>query len=571
MLKHPPHNKNSSGSARSFYLAFLILRGFFILYIFFYFPISPGRQRSIASKILFVSSFLSTQLIQEPFITMKEKYRFLDSSVTTLPLKANIIFFILLLACSFSSSAQGLPLDSLRQWTRPENTPKLIKALEGKLDDTLRARMMRALCVRYSESNVDSALKYGQQVYLFCKEKRMKINEAWALDFMAAMHLKTGNTVKSIELSLQALRMYEKLKDLTFRSINYKNLGDAFVTQNDPRGISYYHQSIFIARPGNLGSFYKSWTMIALGNIYLEKNQLDSAMHYAQTANQLLQKLIDERFSNLKYYPECLNLLGRINQRSGNISLALEYFRLAVHHAIQYENLPSVGATYMDMAILFKTINKSDSSLQYARRAYEIASELQSPFLIVSTGSFLKEHFKDVNHIDSAFKYQEIMLAAKDTITNPEKMRQVQTIAFDEHLRQQELIVSEAAAKKERQTNLQFAGIAVALISFIILFLLLSRSILVKAKFIEFFGVLGLLAVFEFINLLIHPYLETITHHSPVLMLIILIAIGAMLVPLHHRLEKWLTKKMIEKNKAIRLSEARKTIKQLEGQELSPK
>ena len=136
-------------------------------------------------------------------------------------------------------------------------------------------------------------------------------------------------------------------------------------------------------------------------------------------------------------------------------------------------------------------------------------------------------------------------------------------MAFDEKLRQQEIEAAELKAKAERNHNLQYAAIAVGLITFIILFLVLSRSIIVKQKFIEFFAILGLLAVFEFINLFIHPYLANATNNSPVLMLIILIAIGALLIPLHHKLEKWITKIMIEKNKKIRLAAARKTIRLL--------
>ena len=39
---------------------------------------------------------------------------------------------------------------------------------------------------------------------------------------------------------------------------------------------------------------------------------------------------------------------------------------------------------------------------------------------------------------------------------------------------------------------------------------------------------------------------------------------GALLILLHHKLEKWITKIMIEKNKKIRLEAARKTIAKLE-------
>jgi hypothetical protein len=76
--------------------------------------------------------------------------------------------------------------------------------------------------------------------------------------------------------------------------------------------------------------------------------------------------------------------------------------------------------------------------------------------------------------------------------------------------------------------------------------------------------VTALLVVFEFFNLLLHPFLQRITHHSPMLMLLALVCIAALLVPLHQKVEKWATSKLVEKNKQIRLAAAKKTIQQLE-------
>jgi hypothetical protein len=63
------------------------------------------------------------------------------------------------------------------------------------------------------------------------------------------------------------------------------------------------------------------------------------------------------------------------------------------------------------------------------------------------------------------------------------------------------------AITSERRQNIQYAIIALGIIIFIILFLLFSRSIVANQKLISFFGVLGLLVVFEFVNLLIHSWL----------------------------------------------------------------
>ena len=81
----------------------------------------------------------------------------------------------------------------------------------------------------------------------------------------------------------------------------------------------------------------------------------------------------------------------------------------------------------------------------------------------------------------------------------------------------------------------------------------------------EFLSVVVLLMVFEFINLLIHPFLEKVTNHTPALMLLELVAIATLIVPLHHKLEHLSINKLVEKNKAIRLANAKKTIEELEG------
>jgi hypothetical protein len=88
---------------------------------------------------------------------------------------------------------------------------------------------------------------------------------------------------------------------------------------------------------------------------------------------------------------------------------------------------------------------------------------------------------------------------------------------------------------------------------------------MVNEQLIKYFDVIGLLIVFEFINLVLHPFLGNLTNDSPVLMLLIMVCIAAILVPGHHRLEIWLTKKLVEKNKRIRLASAKKTIETLEG------
>jgi NADH:ubiquinone oxidoreductase subunit 6 (subunit J) len=183
--------------------------------------------------------------------------------------------------------------------------------------------------------------------------------------------------------------------------------------------------------------------------------------------------------------------------------------------------------------------------------------------MVIKPAKLLTDIYRNVN-VDSAFKYSEMYRTAKDSLFSTKAIQQTQLMTFEEEARKQELGVVTAKDEDQRKQNIQYALLALGIITFIILFLVLSRSFIANTKLIEFFGVIALLIVFEFLNLLLHPLLEKITHHTPVFMLFALVCIASLLVPMHHRIEKWATRKLVEKNKQVRLAAAKKTIEELE-------
>ena len=137
-------------------------------------------------------------------------------------------------------------------------------------------------------------------------------------------------------------------------------------------------------------------------------------------------------------------------------------------------------------------------------------------------------------------------------------------ITYNELDRQRAIVDKERKDAHTRKHNIQYVAIGIGVLTLIILFLLYSRSILGKEKLIKLLGVVVLLIVFEFINLLIHPYLAKATNESPLSMLLVMVGIAALLVPAHHRIEEWVRHQLVEKNKRIRLEAAKKTIQKLE-------
>jgi hypothetical protein len=249
----------------------------------------------------------------------------------------------------------------------------------------------------------------------------------------------------------------------------------------------------------------------------------------------------------------------------GEYDIALPFLRKAIGYAKSENQTWALVYGLNDIAQSFLAMDQQDSTEYYAQLAVTISKVNNFRDQLLRAYQYLYQSFEKRSRPDSLNKYFRLAMLTKDSIYDTEKNKIVQTLAFRDQLRQQEIENEKAKAEQERKTNIQYAAIAIGLILFLSLFLFLSRSIIVNEKWIRFLGVLGLLAVFEFINLLIHPYLGAATHHSPVLMLLALMAIAALLVPLHHKVEHWLTHKMIAKNKRIRLAAAKKTIIKLNG------
>jgi hypothetical protein len=118
-------------------------------------------------------------------------------------------------------------------------------------------------------------------------------------------------------------------------------------------------------------------------------------------------------------------------------------------------------------------------------------------------------------------------------------------LSSNEQLRQLEIEENKKIAKKERKQQLQLLFIAIFIPGFFLLTLLLSR-IKIHIRVVKILGILSLLILFEYLTLLLHPYVVELTNHTPVYEMFIFVSIAAILIPAHHRVETWLIKWLIK-------------------------
>ncbi len=458
-----------------------------------------------------------------------------------------IFSFLLMSFCITGINAQTGIKDSLKLLLQKEQA------------DTSRALLLADLSFEYIESKPDTAMALALEALSISRRTGFIKGEALSLNRVGNVYNVLGNYPKAMEIFLQALKINEKLGNLDGIRRNLVGVGNIYFEQGDYRqALEYLFKAKALAEKIN-NKRSIAVILINIGANYYRLKIFDSARIYTQQSYDVASGI-----NYVRIIGGSLINMGDIHFETGQNNLALEYYRLSIPYSKKEENDLRLSQTFLGIAKVFEKNGQYDSVHFYAKQSFLIARGKGFTKEILDAGSFLSSFYKKRQNVDSAFFYLEVAKAANDSMFNQQNVKQLQNMTVDEKFRQEDIAIAALKAKEERRHNLEYVAIIVSLLTFLIFFLALSRSIIVKQKFIKFCGILGLLAVFEFINLYIHPYLAHITNHSPLWMLLILIGIGALLVPLHHWLEKWITRIIIEKNKKLRLAAAKKTIEELE-------
>jgi tetratricopeptide (TPR) repeat protein len=377
----------------------------------------------------------------------------------------------------------------------------------------------------------------------------------------------TSDFKQAVEFEFKSLALAEKSKSVPDVWLASKEVGVSFKQlKNYSEALRYLKKAESLIKEASLtdpGTPNRTYTHIA--EVFLGLEQPDSALRYVQLTNEVTSKDKDAYgFARMLY------IFATVYKAKGDIDLAESYYKKCIAFSdAQNIYLPYVTAATDYAQYLFDT-RQYNLSKVYALSGFNKAKGAKNKLGMINAAALLRKTYYAIGQKDSSYYYSDVKDAYTDSVFNEQQRNQIQNLSFSQQIKENEEQIKLSEEKQERKQNIQYALIGLGIIILFTLYLLLSRSFITNTRLIEFFGVIALLIVFEFLNLLLHPFLERITKHSPLLMLLALVFIAALLVPLHHRLQKWATHKLVEKNKQIRLAAAKKTIEKLGGQNQQP-
>lgn len=451
---------------------------------------------------------------------------------------------------SLAGMGQKVQIDSLKQ------------LISKSANDTTTSRYLWRIADVYlsKKHDEDSALFYAKQGYALAG-KHNYLKRMWTnLAVECEVYQHRGNYQKALRTYLDFLQLCEANHDIemTIRVIQF--ISELYIKIEDYQQALVYElkNRPYINQTRIFGG-WKFSNLYTIGIAYINLNQPDSALAYFQQGFSIANAEKSQQRAG-GWLDQILVGLGMANQRLGNYDIAAAYYDEAIRHEERINN-DALPFAYLQKAQLMQQRSQQDSAIAYYQKALQLTIDMKTKLTIYKA---LANIYLKRSDALSATKYFSLTQQLSDSLFTSDKMKAIEALTYNERERQKELENTQKEELESHKKNVENILIAIGIISFLIMFLLLSRSIVVNEKWIRPLGVVGLLLFFEFINLLLHPQLEQLTHHSSILMLLIMVGIAALLVPFHHKIEKLVTEQLIEKNKQIRIRAAHKTLERLQ-------
>ncbi len=350
----------------------------------------------------------------------------------------------------------------------------LTKLLNQVKLDTARADILFQLAQIWQAKDFNKSIDYGKEALAIAK----KLNDAKrtkdCLFSLAFTYQMAGDTPQSIEMLQKILPNVEKNDPNTY-ALALAFIGMNYKTQGDYQNALYYQQRSFRMHEERVKANKKRDLRGDLGGgqasaeIFEKLNQLDSALLYAKLSYHRLEKSPvlkgGESFEwNIPW------IYGKIEGRLNHPQKALTLLREALQNAIKYNDDVGVQTVQFSVAEVFSRISQPDSAIIYAIDALENAKKTKNYQTVADASFLLKLLYEKQNNFTKALNYFEVGQVAKDSLTNIEKIKQVQLLTFKEDRRQQELENAQLAYQNQVKQYALMVGLIVILVIATILY-----------------------------------------------------------------------------------------------------
>jgi len=322
---------------------------------------------------------------------------------------------------------------------------------------------LNALSVEFANDDPAKAIVYGEKAKALAEKLNYQRGLGYALKNIGMGHYHLGDYLKVFEYWPESLKTFEAIHDTLGIANIVNNLGVIYFNQGDnAQAIDYYLRSLQTSEVlkdtfriatalVNIGSVYAGsvntyddalhyyWKALPLGekigdneiigaitdnmgDIYLKRNQLDSAQYY-------LEKSLIANVNTI-YLPYSLNLLGQVFEKKGDYKTAIQQQKEAYSIAESLESKHGMAQSLVGLGESQRSNGDLNAAIESFKKSESIGKEIGSKNILKDTYQGLALTNEKLGKYKDAFLYESLFSAMKDTIFNTETDDKIKRLQF---------------------------------------------------------------------------------------------------------------------------------------------
>ncbi len=310
--------------------------------------------------------------------------------------------------------------------------------LEKSPPDSNKVNQLIAIANYYFFKNLDSALHYSGEALELATGIKYYNGMMGSLIRVGEMNRLKGNYPAAMKNLFQALTLSRKIKTRFGEAISMGFIG---ATYSDLR---QYNLAFEYLLPAN--NIHQTlppdapiiFNLTNIAHTYERVNKPDSALLYMREAYDRIQKIKHPSLRTLVFMR-----FGDIYNNKGDHDSTLYYYHRGLSNSLATKENLNSSKVKIRLALLHESINHYDSTMHYAREGYLDAQMSLQQSEMLAGATLLVKMYRKKNKLDSAFLYEDVVVALRDTIYGPERFKQVQLLMLDEQRNQQKILMDQ--------------------------------------------------------------------------------------------------------------------------------
>jgi len=296
---------------------------------------------------------------------------------------------------------------------------------------------------------------------------------------MGAILLTTGKFVEAKELFLSALKMAEEMSDSLRISTLLLNIG--LIYSETPgtydEALSYYQRAIEMGEAlGDLDIM--GIGTINMGEIYVEKEEYDSALYYFDKSLNLLTSPID--------IASVLNFIGSIYSENREYLKALNFYQDALELARKENAQRETVGILLGLASTYENLDNQTRAIEYYKEAESIAEKIGLEEELSGAYEGLATSYAEIEDYHNAYKYLSLQNIVDYTLYEIDSDNRTKDLMFnyEKEKKQYEIAILNKQAEIEQMMNRRQKAIIITAPS-VIVFLLFTLLLILRFRYIR--------------------------------------------------------------------------------------